>query len=128
MLPFINNVVKSGEYRKRITINNDKGVVSTNPNDLGAVTANVKPFAQCWAKISNTKGREYQLGLQVVGESTDIVEIRYIKGVTVEMQVSYVDDRTNSVRTLDINNITDPDERHIKLVMFCTEATSAGAG
>lgn len=123
MPPFINNIVRAGEYRKRITIQEKTGAPSTDPNDAGALATTTIPYIRAWAKISNTKGREYQLGLQVVGESSDIVEMRYQPGVTDEMQVIYTQEN-GKVRTLDINNITDPDERHIKLYLFCTEATS----
>jgi len=124
MLPAINNVVNTGEYRKRITIQQNNGVISTDPNDLGQLTTANAPVIRAWAKISNTKGREYQLGLQVVGESSDIVEMRYQPGITPKMQVVYTDNVINKTRTLDINNVTDPDERHVKLYLFCTEATT----
>lgn len=125
-LPFINNVVKAGDYRKRITIKQPATAPSTDPNDLGAIVGDPTIFARAWAKISNTKGREYQLGLQVVGESSDIVEMRYQNGIAPTMTVEYVDDRTCGTRKLDINNVVDPDERHIKLYLFCTEATARG--
>ena len=128
MPPFINNIVRAGEYRKRITIQQNTGTVSTDPNDLGALAVATKPVVRAWAKISNTKGKEYELGLQVVGESSDVVEMRYQPGIEPKMQVIYTDDRTGVTRTLDINNVTDPDERHIKLYLFCTEPTSGGAG
>lgn len=122
-LPFINNVVNTGEYRKRIAIQQKTGAASADPNDAGALVSGTNPVVRAWAKISNTKGREYQLGLQVVGEASDIVEMRYQPGITPEMQVVYAP-AIGAARTFDINNITDPEEKHIKLYLFCTEATS----
>jgi len=115
--------IRAGEYRKRITIQDPSGSPSTDPNDAGAVVSAPSIVTRAWAKISATKGREYQLGLQVVGEASHVVEMRYQPGITPQMQVVYVDDRTNNSRTLDINSVVDPEERHINLYLFCTEAT-----
>lgn len=117
-MPLFDNIVRAGQYRKRITIQQNK---STAKDENGRSIPNWIPFAQIWAKVSRLTGRELELALQIDSEASDLIEARYVYGVTDEMQVIFPQPDGTS-RTLDINAAIDPEERHIKTYLLCKDA------
>ena len=117
-MPLMDNTVRAGNYRKRITIQVDR---STTTDENGRPIPKMMPFAQAWARVSRLTGRELELSLQIASEATDIVEMRYLYGITDEMQVVFPQPDGSS-RILEINAAIDPEERHIKTYLLCHDA------
>ena len=118
MPALMDDAIRAGAYRKRITIQQKATVSHTG---LGTPQTVEKPVVKSWAKISRLHGQNFVMTGQVVGDASDFVEMRYQPGIEEGMQVVY-SPALGKPRTLDINAVIDFDERHVKLYLFCTEA------
>lgn len=115
------NIVRTGDYRKRITIQQNRPV---SKDENGRDIPRWVVFYACWAKVSRLTGRQLELALQITAEAQDLVEMRYVYGVKDDMQVLFPQP-DGSVRTLDINAVIDPEERHIKTYLISKDAPEA---
>ena len=106
-LPFLD----PGELRQQITIQQ----LSTSADAYGAATPAWSTLATVWAKVHQLKGSEQFYAHQVVELATHEVTIRYLAGVSEQMQIVW------GARTLKIENVNDVDGRGIKHVLLCAE-------
>lgn len=75
-----------------------------------------EPFAQgLWARIQYLTSKYIEKTQQVVTEATHKVIIRYMDGITDQMQVR------SGVQIFNIESVIDPDERKVELWLFCYE-------
>lgn len=121
---YLDNEIDTGKLRKRIAIMQDATATYDAANQP---VEQWKPFTQAWCHIRTPSGHEMQAALQVVGDCSHIVEMRYQPGITVEMDVWYIDGISGNKRVFDINAVIDPDELHKKLYLLCHEQTSGPA-
>jgi SPP1 family predicted phage head-tail adaptor len=70
------------------------------------------------ASLEPLKGHEYFQAAAVAAENTIPVTIRYRPGVTAALRILY------GTRILNIRNVVDVEERHIKLILMCEEVVS----
>jgi SPP1 family predicted phage head-tail adaptor len=87
----------------------------------GNPAAGVQPSAafETWAAIRALNGQEIQKAQQIAQKSSHLVTIVYQGGVFEGMTVSLYEFGTT--RVFQIEDIVDPDERHIELRMTCSE-------
>lgn len=82
-----------------------------------------KPFAHLLlpeeyayhAFVRPTTGREYEEAQKLRAETTYLVRMRYVPGVTPDMRVLY------GTKTLYVESVLDVDERHKELIVVCYE-------
>ena len=77
--------MRAGNLRHRISI--QKPVVTRN--NLGGVDKSWQEFATAKAAVTPLRAREYFAARQVQAETTHLVTIRYITGITSEMRVIF---------------------------------------
>jgi SPP1 family predicted phage head-tail adaptor len=110
-------MMEGGKLRHRIALQartsglNDEAIpvdVWTDVAGASSVPASLEPL----------KGREYFQAAAVAAENTIPVTIRYRPCVTAALRVLY------GVRILNIRNVIDVEERHIKLILMCEEVVN----
>src|SRR5690242_9041838 len=100
--------MRAGQLRKVITLQklvktqSDSGAVSETPQNWRTVRAAVYPLS----------GREIFNAQQQQADVTHRVLIRFLAGVTSDMQISYAG------RVLQIVSVTDSEERHRELTLM----------
>lgn len=108
--------VRAGDLRRRITIEQR---ASTQDSSMQRVET-WSTFATCWAEIRPLQGRELQTAQAVAAETTHELSLRYRAGVTPAMRVAY------QGRIFDITAVMDPDTRHRRLTLLCSEGLNQG--
>lgn len=96
---------------------------AVTPDANGDRTETWATFAECWASIETSGGREFFAAKQVIGDLTHSLQIRFIAGLAPDMRVKYADQKTGKVRYFHIRAIVNPDERSEMLMLQCTEKT-----
>lgn len=89
----------------------DGGFTNTWPALVSRIPASVAP--------ASARDLERVVASTVQSTASHLVTIRYVAGVTTAQRVIFHDSVGD--RTLSINGVTDEDERHVQLVMACTE-------
>lgn len=102
-----------GKLRHRVTI---QSPAEAQDAGTGQVTLTWPTFATVWASIEGGGGREFVSAALQQADATDVVEIRYISGVTPRMRIVY------GSRTLEILSAQDSDGRRRRLLLMCREA------
>ena len=106
-----------GRLNKRVTIQER----TTIPNELGEpVVTWVNVATDIAAAVEPLQGRELFAAQQTQSEVTIRVRIRYRAGIKTAMRVLY------GARTLDIQSVIDPLERHAELQLMCAEGVTNG--
>ena len=110
-----------GKLNKRITI---QQLVASSPefNSKGEPQRSWDTFQQVWASVNPLQGQEFwaQQQKQIKAETTIRVRIRYLSGVNAGMRVLY------GSRILDIQNVIDPQEKHVEMQLMFSEGVSNG--
>ncbi len=84
-------------------------------DSAGGFTTVWNNFAQVWAEILPKGGQEIVEGEQITASRKLIITIRYIKGLTEKMRVTYQE------RKFDIVNILNPYQENILLEIMLQE-------
>ena len=84
-----------------------------NPADGTATPP--EPFTQSWAAIRALAGQELDKAQQIAQETTHLVAIPYLHGITENMLVNF------EGRMFQIKYIEDPDEMHWELRLYAAE-------
>lgn len=104
---------KAGKRRQFITIQQ----LSTTADAYGEPVATWSSFATAYAAVKQLSGRElFYAQLQVQALATHEVNLRYVVGVTPEMQISI-----EGGPTLQIVDVNDVEYRHRELVLICVQ-------
>lgn len=109
--------MRSGTLRERVTI--QAATVSQDSYGEPIETwANLASVPTVWANVGSRAAGERFIsgGEQVQAEITHTVRIRYRTDVTVKMRLIW-----RTTRTLEIENVIDPDGRKSDLVLMCSE-------
>jgi len=108
--------VRIGELSKRVTIQQRTTTLSAS----GAQSTTWADVQAVWAAIVPMSGRELLAAQSVRSEVTHQVTIRYRRGITTSMRLSY------GSRFFNIHAIMDDLERHRQLTVMCSEGLSDG--
>lgn len=84
-------------------------------------------FATVWAKIEALMGRELYAAQQRVSEVTHRLTIRYLRGVTSQMDLWFNDPGTGNIRVFRILDVLNPDETPHLLWLLCMERDAGDA-
>ncbi len=105
----------AGEYRTKVTIEQPNDAL----DDIGAPYAGTwTKYADRWASIDPSNGREYQQALTVVADLAAIVRMRYdpkTAAMTPRMRIR------KGNRLWEIASVADSGERNQEMVLYCTE-------
>jgi SPP1 family predicted phage head-tail adaptor len=104
--------MQAGKFRYSVDLLRNQPIAT---DDAGAPVPNWVKLATVWAFIRPLGGGETWHGNQATAESTHRVEMRYNTIAQAQMRLAY------GLRTFEINNVNDTDERHIELVLNCKE-------
>lgn len=102
----------TGALQHRVTLSKP----SAQRTASGEFVQQYESFATCWASIQMLAAKYTEKTQQVVTEATHKITIRYIPGVTSAMTVQLSDGRVWNIEA-----VSDPDERHVELQLFCYE-------
>lgn len=102
-----------GELRHRITIQAPTGTTVNAANEDMPIYEDWKPV---WANVKPLRGKEYLEAKKIRVEMMYKVIIRYMQGVTDEMQVILKDGRI-----LGIQNAINLDEKNTEIHLMCIE-------
>lgn len=78
-----------------------------------------------WAKIEPGRGREFLAAQQLRPELSHMVTMRYRPTVTAKHRLKYLSRGT--MRLFLVHAVTDPLERHERLVLYCSEEPATDA-
>jgi len=104
-------LVRAGELKQQVILQ----IRTRVPDTKGGTVETWTTHATVWAKITPSTGNEFLLNDQVQSRVTTVIEIRYRKKVTAAMRVNY------GGRIFDIEAPIDPEEKHEKLLLMCSE-------
>lgn len=109
--------MRSGTLRERVTIQSFTAVQDAHGEPI-KTWSNLATNPTVWANVGSRASGERFIsgGEQVQASVSHTVRIRYREDVTVLMRLIW---RTN--RTLQIENVIDPDGRKSDLVLMCSE-------
>lgn len=103
--------MRIGSLNKRISIL----TTVEGTNEMGETVLVPSTFASMWASISATTGRDYTEAKKLQAELTYKITIRYLSGVTPDMQIQFKD------RKFLIQDIINPFERNEMLEIMAIE-------
>lgn len=103
--------MKIGNLRHRVTIQQ----LTRTDDGAGGYTETWTAIATVWADVYPLKGQERYDAQQVKANLSHRVTIRYRAGVEPSMRLQY------GARTLNIEAVIDPEERHRELILMCSE-------
>jgi SPP1 family predicted phage head-tail adaptor len=103
--------MKSGAMRQRVVIQQNLGV----KDEAGQRVPRFVDLAEVWANVRGVGGGEVLWGVQVQASITDVLTIRYQRGISPQMRV--IHDR----RTLNIESVIDADGKRRELQLHCKE-------
>lgn len=109
--------MRSGTLRERVTIQSYTTAQNSNGEPI-KTWANLATNPTVWANVGSRASGERFIsgGEQIQATVSHTVRIRYRDDVTVKMRLIW---RTN--RTLEIENVIDPDGRKSDLILMCSE-------
>ena len=105
------------KLRERVTILEP---TNSKKNLLNETIVTHKPFKTVWACVVPMSGREYAEAQKIRAETTYKVYMRFIPGITSEMQIDY------NGRILKIESILDLNGRHKELQLVASETDKYG--
>lgn len=105
--------MKAGELRHPISIEFN---LATAQDTLGGITESWQTYHRAWGKVVELGGRELEFARQKAPNSTHQVTMRFIPNVTADMRVRH------DQRLLNIENVTNVEDRNIELILLCSEA------
>jgi len=112
------SLIQAGELRHRITILRAN---LTQDTFGGWVIGDDSILAdRVPAKISTLSGRELYAAQQKVAQVTHKVTIRWQRGIAAKLNIQWADD-TDLVRFFQVQDVQNPDGRHIFLELLCVE-------
>ncbi len=91
--------------------------VSTAADSVGQRTFTWTTFATVWAAIVPVSAREQEFAKSFGGDTSHKVTIRYRSGITRAIRILF------GTRVLHVNGVLNPDERNVRLELFCAEGT-----
>lgn len=103
--------MEAGRLDRLVTL---QSLVITRDSDFGGEVKTWSTFAQVWAQVDNTGGREAQSAQQQVATRTVKLTIRWLSGVTETMRAVF------EGRTLEIKTVAEIGRRK-SLVLMCEE-------
>jgi SPP1 family predicted phage head-tail adaptor len=104
--------MRAGRLRHLVTIQQNAAPQSAT----GAAGESWSAFkADVWAAVEPIKGREYHQAGRVNAETTHLILLRHVDGVTPGMRVAW------DGRTFDIQAVINRDERDRELELTCIE-------
>lgn len=103
--------MKPGNLRHRVTIQQ----LTRTDDGAGGYIETWTAVATVWADVYPLKGNERYEAQQVQANLSHRVTIRYRAGIVPSMRLQY------GTRTLNIEAVIDPEERHRELVLMCSE-------
>jgi SPP1 family predicted phage head-tail adaptor len=103
--------MKPGNLRNRVTLQQ----LTRTDDGAGGYTETWTGVATVWADVYPLKGNERYEAQQVQANLSHRVTIRYRTGVEPSMRLLY------GTRTLTIEAVIDPEERHRELILMCSE-------
>lgn len=105
--------MRAGVLRHHLTINEpDEGF----RDDVGQIGSTWTEYATAWGSVEDLTGQELTDARQVNGRASVRVTMRYVSGVTCDMQV------VTGSRTLGIVYVADTDGRQQMLTLTCVES------
>lgn len=105
----------AGKLRHRIALQKMTGAKDSEGVPVEVWTDVARSVA---ASLEPLKGREYYQAAAMTAENGIPVTIRYRPGITAALRVRF------GTRILNIRNVIDPEERHIKLILMCEEVVN----
>lgn len=103
-----------GLYDKRIVIQ----TIRTQPSDDGSPAEVATEFAKRWASINPGTGREYVQADSVMADVSNVLEMRYIAGVTPKHRVLF------GARVFEIIFVENMNEANRVTRLYCKEKVS----
>lgn len=103
--------MRPGNLRHRVTLQQ----LSRIDDGAGGYIETWIAVATVWADVYPLKGQELYQAQQVQANLSHRVTIRYRAGVEPSMRLQY------GTRTLAIEAVIDPEERHRELILMCSE-------
>jgi SPP1 family predicted phage head-tail adaptor len=82
--------MQAGKLRHRLTIQQDSG---TTQDASGQTTSNWTEYKTVWADIQPVSGLERNRANQMQAETSHLISIRYLDGVTTKMRGLFQSDR-----------------------------------
>jgi SPP1 family predicted phage head-tail adaptor len=112
---------KAGKLRKLVRLQSDQGAGQT---PTGQHTEGWQTYAERWASVEPTTGREYWAMQQAQATVTHTVRLRYTPGVKRGHRLLYKVPGLDwsQARVLMIEVVRDLEERHVWLELLCLEA------
>jgi SPP1 family predicted phage head-tail adaptor len=107
--------VRAGELRHRIAIESFAVTKNAFGEDVRAYAVNVR----AWAKIETLLGRELQIAQAIVQAVTHKITIRYQDGIDSTQRIRF------GQRYFGVGAAIDPDQRKVKLELYCTEESGS---
>ncbi len=110
--------IMAGELRHRATIEGKPAVMTPGATDTRGHPERLwTPRFTRWAKIEPLTGRKLEIARQLVPTATHQVTMRFDADVTVRDRVIF------EGRTFYIGDVTDIEERKVRMELTCTEKT-----
>lgn len=106
-------MIRAGTLRKLVTIQ----TITRADDGAGGFTETWTDTATVRAAVAPLEGREQLEAMQTGLRQPVRVRMRYRAGVTTAQRLVY------EGRTLEIQSVVDPEERHRELVLLATETT-----
>lgn len=100
-----------GKLRHRITFQQE----SLTPDGMGGSTKTWTSLGTVSAQVEPLSGKEFFQAQQIQSSVTHKVTMRYRANTIPSLRILF------GTRTFDVNAVLDPEERHIQLILLCTE-------
>lgn len=108
----------AGDLPHRITIKANSPTYDEYNRPKDSFQA-IQPVGTFWAAIEPLNGREILLAKEVAPTATHLIRMRYVRGITDEMQAYY------GKEAFDINAVIDVLKRKVQLKLYVTESPGA---
>lgn len=105
--------MQAGKLRHRLTIQTNSG---TTQDASGQTTADWTEYRTVWAEIVPTAGLERWRANQMQAETTHLISIRHLDGVTTKMRGLF-----QGTRTFEFLSVLNVDERNIEMQIQAKE-------
>lgn len=104
--------MNAGMLRHRIII---QKIDSTVLDECGASIPQYVDWKKVWAAVEPLRGKEYLEAQKIRAETTYRIKIRYLNGITTNMQILFED------KILDIQNIIEINKQKKEIHLMCIE-------
>lgn len=110
--------MKAGKLRHKVTLLQPLDSITDKGDD--EITYDTANGVQLWANIEPLQGRELQFAMQVRGDVTHRIEMRYNANINHRSILRWVDGAGNT-RTFNLGPNVDPELRGIKSLFYAVE-------